>query len=551
MANRVLGIDLGSYSVKVAELQAGFRQTLLTGLYEKQLLPATEEGEALLHRAVRTLRALLDEEGLEPEIVSASQGRGLVLRVLHLPFADRKMLDTVVPGEFEGLVLGDAAEMNLDVLVGHQDERGNAVLAVAAKITDLQQFVDELASVRCEPRIIGAAPVAAGALIGLAIDKTETAAVVDIGHLQTHIGVVDRGRVAFARTVRRGGDDVTRALIETYRMSEEDADRSKHEQAFVLAPGERAESDQHRRVDECVRAALRPLVRELKQTLSAVTSEVGCSVAKIYFTGGGSRLRGLLDYLAGELGLPCEMLALARSSPLVAPVFSGDESQLASGLPLPALAAALQAAVSVEQINLRKGAIAYRTDYSYLRQKAIPLAIGMVCVLLSAGLNAYAALRSLREEGTTLEERLKRETTDLFGEAKLDGKAVSEELRSGPRGGLPPIPQATAFDLLEMLTKAVPEGGGRLDVTELDIKSKKIFLKATAESAAQIDALAESFGKVECFDDVQKGKVTSVPIPAGVTPSTPPPDKNKPDGGVTAPPADFKQFSLTIETKCN
>lgn len=566
MAHRVLGIDLGSYSVKVAELSAGFRQTLLTGVYEKTLLPPTDDSEAPLHRAVRTLRALLDEEGIEPEVAAASLGRGLTLRVMHLPFADRKTLDTVVPGEFEGVVLGDAGEMNLDVLVGHGSARGNSVLAVAARISDLQQLVDEMASVRCEPRIIGAAPVAAGALVGIAIDKNETAAVVDIGHRQTHISIVDRGRVVFARTVRRGGADVTRALQDTYRMTEDDADRSKHEQAFVLSGGEVGETEQHRRVDECVKAALRPLLRELRQTLSAVTSEVGCAVQKLYLTGGGARLRGLVPYLGEELKVPAAVLTIPRNNPLVAAVFSGDEEQLAAQLPLPALAAAMQASISVEQVNLRKGALAYRTDYSYLRQKAAPLAIGMMFVLLSAGLNAWVALRSLREEGTALEERLKRETQELFGEPKLDGKAVSEELRQGPRGGVPPIPQATALDILEMLTKAVPTDGGKLDVLELDIKSKKIFLKATAESAAQIDALSEALSKVDCFDDVQKGKVSSVPIPASAQPATPPPpkpvtppappgtpgaaDADK-DKDKAAPPTDYKQFSLTIETKCN
>ena len=87
-----------------------------------------------------------------------------------------------------------------------------------------------------------------------------------------------------------------------------------------------------------------------------------------------------------------------------------------------------------------------------------------------------------------------------------------------------------------------------LDILELDIKSRKIFLKATAESAAQIDALSEALSKVECFDDVQKGKVSSVPAPPGSAPPPPPAgaDTDKPPA-----PAELKQFSLTIETKCN
>ena len=42
MAHKILGIDLGSWSVKLVEVSAGFRQSQLTGLYERPLLPAIE-----------------------------------------------------------------------------------------------------------------------------------------------------------------------------------------------------------------------------------------------------------------------------------------------------------------------------------------------------------------------------------------------------------------------------------------------------------------------------------------------------------------------------
>ena len=116
-------------------------------------------------------------------------------------------------------------------------------------------------------------------------------------------------------------------------------------------------------------------------------------------------------------------------------------------LPAQALGLALAAAAPVPQVNLRKGELAYRSDYSYLRGKAGYLAAAVLAISMFAAINAAASLRGLRKEAEALEAQLKRrQTIELFGEARLDGKAVSEELRSGPKGGAPPIPTMTAYD---------------------------------------------------------------------------------------------------------
>jgi hypothetical protein len=83
-----------------------------------------------------------------------------------------------------------------------------------------------------------------------------------------------------------------------------------------------------------------------------------------------------------------------------------------------------------------------------------------------------------------------------------------------------------------------PPDKAKLDVLELDIKPKKVYLKATAESAQQVDDLVASLEKIDCFEKVEKGKISSVTArPSGENP------KND-------PPAELKQFTLNINTTC-
>ncbi|MGZ3442058.1 MAG: hypothetical protein ACXVDD_21210, partial [Polyangia bacterium] len=183
--------------------------------------------------------------------------------------------------------------------------------------------------------------------------------------------------------------------------------------------------------------------------------------------------------------------------------------------------------------------LAYRTDYSYLRGKAGYLAAAVLAILAFAAINAAASLRGLRKEGEALEARLRKQTIELFGEARIDGKAVSEELRGGPKGGAPPVPTMTAYDLVDEITHHVPAAEkGKLDITELDIKPKKTYIKGTVETAAQFDELWQELAKIECFENIEKGKLSTVTAP----PSG--------DNAAGDKPRELKQFDLTITTTC-
>jgi hypothetical protein len=103
---------------------------------------------------------------------------------------------------------------------------------------------------------------------------------------------------------------------------------------------------------------------------------------------------------------------------------------------------------------------------------------------------------------------------------------VTELLRKGAREELAPLPKATAFDLLDQISRKVPPGDRvKLDVTELDIRPKKTFIKGTADSGAAVDEIATKLKEIDCFEEVTKGAITEV------------------SGG-------GKQFTLNVTSKC-
>src|SRR6185312_2111402 len=134
---------------------------------------------------------------------------------------------------------------------------------------------------------------------------------------------------------------------------------AKHAQAFLAAPGSAFASPAHARVDAVVREVLRPLMRELKQTLAADRALV---------TGGAARLQGFVEHVEAELGVVSARLGLIADDPFLDPAMAerarAGEGMVALELPAQALGLALAAAAPVPQVNLRKSDLAYRTDYS-------------------------------------------------------------------------------------------------------------------------------------------------------------------------------------------
>ncbi|HEX4457945.1 MAG TPA: pilus assembly protein PilM [Polyangia bacterium] len=553
MAHKILGIDLGSWSVKVVELSAGFRQSQLTGLYERRLAEPLD-GETELQRAARTVRELIAAEGLQAEMFASALGGEATLRLLTMPFSDPKKIEQVLGYELESVILGELDGLVYDSVIsttkaGEAGTSSTNVIAVAAPREAVRAQLEALAAVGAEPRMIGAAALSYAALRGHAFaadadTDAQTQALVDFGHRLTHVCIVRGATVLFARSIPRGGEDVTLALADAFRMSEPDAEKAKHEQAFVGAPGVAFASPAHQRVDGLVRTALRPLMRELKQTIAAYRAAGESGPERVLVTGGAARLDGFVEHVELELGIAAAPLALLTDDPFLAPAVAAaarsGEPHTAAALPAQALGLALAAAAPVPQVNLRKSDLAYRTDYSYLRGKAGYLVASVLAILAFAAINAAASLRGLRKESETLEARLRKQTIELFGHEMVDGKAVSEELHSGGvKGGAPPVPSTTAYDLLDDISHHVPAPDKtKLDITELDIKPKKTYIKGTAETAAQVDDLVAELKKIECFGSIETGKISSV---------TAPPSGEKKEGDK---PEELKQFTLDITTSC-
>jgi Tfp pilus assembly PilM family ATPase len=527
MAHTITGIDLGSHAVKFVTIEVGFRQSRFVSSFEERVPP----GEApLAERQGEALAAGLLRLPEEQTFFVAMPGDGLAVRVLDLPFSDARKIDQVVAFELEGQIVHALDEVVFDHTVSAAPgEGGSSVLAAAARLDDVASLLAELKARNVEPRSVFAAPLMYKALVAPPLAEPEASPgcqlVIDVGHQRTNLCFLWRREAVFARTVVRGGAALTAAVARAFRCDEPQAELLKHEQGFLATAARPAASATERQMDAALREALVPLLREIRQTIASQRARSKVPIDGVLLTGGTAALAGLGEFLAEELELPVVPWAgseAAEAGPDPAPVLETADPRFVL-----ARAIAWSGARGEREIDLRKGPFVYKANFSILRQKAAHLMALAAAVLISVTIDATMKMTRLGSERDKLEAELKAATQELFGAPRYDGREVARLLKRSFKDEMAPLPKATAFDLLEQVSSKMPPADIKLDVTDFDVKPKKLSIAGTVGSAAAVDDIVARLKQIECLagDEPSRGPISEV------------------SGGA-------RKFSLTFKSKC-
>ena len=325
MARRLIGLDIGTNAVTIAEVTAGNPPRL--DMFAQVALPrdAMREGEVADGAAVTDAVARLRTEvGLKkvPVRVGIASPR-VVVRQVEMPVMTRDELKSalqfqaadLIPIPIEDAVLDFAILGVSDPVPDSGNEPTMQVLLVAAyeaTVTRLVSAVEagglEVGAVDLIPLALTRAlarPVAAMAHAtggSIAIDESAGAeGIVSFGGGVTAIAVHENGVPQFVRVLGSGGRELTDAIAIDLGIPAESAEALKRSLANP-AP------------DEMVARARTSLDRPLSVLLDEVRSSIdyyrnqpgSAQLRRVVVTGGSAQLPGLSERLSALVGVPVE-----------------------------------------------------------------------------------------------------------------------------------------------------------------------------------------------------------------------------------------------------
>ncbi len=510
MARRVIGLDVGTYSIKVVHLEGQGRNNdvKVVQYAEKKLEPlqATEGQDAssvLLESQVAALMAL-KADGLFDgfPIVTGLKGADAQVRSLTMPFADTKKIDAVLSGVLDAQLPMDVEDLIVTWFLQKKTGDENKLLVAYARREAIAAHLALLGRAQIDPRSV---VLTSGALFDLYERRLcqqlpegdqGSSIVVEIGHTSTNFCLIRNGELEVARAILRGGADATQLIAERLEISSAAAEEKKH-QAFIEIGENKGKLLEEHLLSEAMKLAYQPQLREIKQ-MELALRQTDQRIDQIFLVGGGSRIRHLDLYLAETLQIPIRRVddlgEIGMSCP---PQAASALSYALQGLP---------ATKKPMQFNFRREEFAFKGEYNLVRSRVRPLVIWVLIALSVFGIYGLTRASMLGKEVADLKAEQLKVCESVIGQKVDSATQCLKQIKERVSGkGVLAVADFSAVDVYLEIPRVVPSDL-QIKVTDLDITDKAVRMGGETGSFELIDRLVESLARGHCFSNIDKGR---------------------------------------------
>jgi len=289
----ITGLDIGSFSVKYAEL-AFIKEGEYT-LRKFGVRRLMESGEGNLQEELHSIADEMPEKNVN---ISVS-GPSVVVRYITLPKMKQEELASSMQFEAEKYIPFNINEIIMDHQILDPDAAGKMrVLLVAAKKDFVDSRIKLLKNAGMEIDVIDIdsfALINAFCLNNPAEDPNKIRGLVNIGERLTSVDVI-RGNISyFSRNFLIGGRELNRAIAGKLDIDNFAAQDLKHH------PGERLAE-----INQICTPVLTSMADEIRLSLNYYENQFGSGVEAIYLSGGASNQAGLVGFFTENLGIECK-----------------------------------------------------------------------------------------------------------------------------------------------------------------------------------------------------------------------------------------------------
>lgn len=307
MGKRALGIDIGAGSVKLVELEKTSEgvQLLRAKFFDLTQHSDQEKREALVKEG---LEGLLRTEKIRSGKTAISlSGQAVFIRFLKLPKIQKGKVDKIIKYEAQQQVPFPLDKIIWDHQIFHSGAGPEEdVLFVAAKKELVESTLANFSRTGLDIELVDVSPLS---LLN-AITFNEPLAkgiIIDIGAKATNLIVLD-GKEFWVRSVLIAGDEMTHAIATKMNIPFDKAEELKRKEGMVVPP------------DSLVPSNISSTGKELAEILNTVASDMASSIiqslefykskhgreivfGEVILSGGGSKLKGIEDFLSKSLGM--------------------------------------------------------------------------------------------------------------------------------------------------------------------------------------------------------------------------------------------------------
>ncbi len=315
----VMGIDIGSSSIKVVELKKERGAIALSTYGELALGPRIGKSPGATvpldpDQIATALTELMREAHIDSRAaVITIQSSASLLFTMQLPLSAESSLADIIPNEARKYIPVPISDVTLNwsIIPQHVTESFTShdgseipnesitVLVAAIRNDALGGYKNISAQAEIKP-LHYEMEIFSG-LRATLHNELSPIAVIDCGASQTRVAIVQYGMVMKYHSINKGGffltDSITRSLGITFDRAEE----------IKRAEGLSVEKSQHPEIRKILQSQIDTLLAEVKMSIFEFEKEYHTALDSVYLIGGGAALPGFSDYMATSLGFPVKI----------------------------------------------------------------------------------------------------------------------------------------------------------------------------------------------------------------------------------------------------
>jgi type IV pilus assembly protein PilM len=302
----VVGVDIGSHSVKVCELKKTDKGYHILAL-GSALLPEGAVDDGTLNEP-ETVGAVIAElfKNLKirnKKVGFSISGYSVIVKKVNLAVMEEEQLEEYIMQEAEQYIPFDISDVYLDyqdLKTNTKDSDRTDVMLVAAKKEIVDDYLDMLRSINLQPAVVDVDGFALENTYETIYEKSDNVALVDIGASKMNINILAEGISVVARDIVVGSRQLTEQIQGAFDL--------EYDEAEALKLGQIPAEEKREEMEEIFSSTCTQWVLEIKKAIDLYHSNnPDKPLTRLVLSGGGSKVVGLADFLESETSIPVEI----------------------------------------------------------------------------------------------------------------------------------------------------------------------------------------------------------------------------------------------------
>ena len=298
----MVGIDIGSNSVKVVELAYGDGNYRLENIGEAMLPSGAITGKSISRGDVVSgvVSNLVSGLGIKTKrVVIGISGKAVASNIVNVPRTFlRKDMEKLVPDLVNASLFRNLGGVNYSYTpLSRQNGKSTEVPVLIAAVSKrtAQEYKSSVFSAGLRARVIDIDAMALSSAYAVSCgSRGEKVALVNIGASVINLSVLEGGVPLMLRDIPLGGQWVTFRLMEKFKITYEEAERIK----CSIKGYDRYED---------IKAVFSDFAARAAGEIKAVLDDGGGGLDRVIISGGSSRIATMADTLGQATGVPVEI----------------------------------------------------------------------------------------------------------------------------------------------------------------------------------------------------------------------------------------------------